>query len=494
MPTVDQPTAWTRKPCTKVVATVGPACSSAQMLARLVLAGASVFRLNFSHGDHEDKAEVIARIRQVAKDIGRPLGILADLSGPKLRMGLIPGGEVVLQPEQVICLSSEAKDNEAEPYRVNVENFHALMHEGMQVLLDDGMVKLEIERIEGANVYCKVLNHTECVLKSRKGVNLPGAYLPIPALTEKDRADLKFALEQNVDMIALSFVRNPKDLDDAREAMRGFGKMLPLIAKIEKSEAVDELEAIIDRCDGAMVARGDLGVEIPIHMVPKIQRRIIAMCNKVAKPVITATQMLNSMIENPVPTRAEVTDIYNAILDGTDAVMLSGETATGSYPLQCVEVMHAVARQAEEDLLANRDRAVAATEHSTNIPIADAVSLAAVNIARTIKADVIICPTFSGTTARRISSFRPPCRVIATSTEEPTVDFLSLSWGVHPRIMDQLWGTVMELGESDAILHASVRCAKRAGLVRPGMLAVIVAGLPLQVAGKTNFLRVMEID
>ncbi|MCB2156160.1 pyruvate kinase [bacterium] len=480
-----------QKSRTKVVVTVGPACAKFSQLRALADAGASVYRLNFSHGDYESHSAAIANIRKVSERIGRPLAILADLSGPKLRIGEVPGGEVPLTPGDVITLTSSTPGSRNRTYRVNIKDFEKYVQAGQTVLLDDGMVKLKILETGDEDVTCEVQN--KCVLRSRKGINLPHTSLPIPALTPKDRRDLEFALKEGVDLVALSFVRSPKDIELAKRAMRRIGREVPLIAKIEKGEALAALDEILELADGAMVARGDLGVEIPIHEVPSAQVRIIRQCNYLCKPVITATQMLNSMVTNPVPTRAEVTDIYNAILDGTDAVMLSNETAMGDYPIDAVRVMHNVSKEAERDLECCREMLWKTAPGETPL-VAEAVSEAAVDMAHALELDAIICPTQSGATAMRVARFRPKCRILAFSTEPSTVGRLCLSWGVQTREMRQLWGTEEESSETDAIITAALRTARDYKLLKKGMRVVVLAGMPLRTPGKTNFLRVLEIE
>jgi pyruvate kinase len=476
---------------TKVVATLGPTSCTLEAIKALALAGANVFRVNFSHGSHEGHSEVIRLIRQVSEIIGRPLAILGDLSGPKLRLGDVPGGAVEIEHGGTVVLTSGEVSGDTSRFHVRIPDLHAVIQPGRLILLDDGLVRLRVTEVRGQDVVCRA--ETACVIKSRKGVNLPGTHLPIPAMTEKDHEDLKFAIKAGVDLVALSFVRSPEDVALCKNAIAEYGGAMPVIAKIEKSEALDELGAILDLADGAMVARGDLGVEIPIEEVPSAQSRIIRACNARTIPVITATQMLNSMIENPTPTRAEVTDIYNAILTGTDAVMLSGETASGRFPLESVEMMVKVARQAEEDMEWSRSLGWHMEPGEESPEVAEAICQAAVHLASQVKVDAIICPTTSGATALRIARFRPRCQVLAFSTKQATVNRLCLAWGVEARPMRELWGTEEESGESDALINVVVKEGKEAGLLRHGMTAIVVAGVPLRQPGRTNFLRVIEI-
>lgn len=475
-------------PRTRLVCTMGPATKDPAVLKAIVEAGASVFRLNFSHGTHEEHARAIADIRAAALEARRPIGILADLSGPKLRVGPVPDNAVDLARGEQLRLTSDKGVCEPRRVSVNFDNLHRLVQPGRRILLDDGTVQLKADRIDGTDVVCTVLQ--DCTLKSRKGINLPGTHLPIPALTEKDRADLAFALAQGVDFVALSFVRRVHDLRDARAAMHACGREVPLIAKIEMAEALEVLDQIVANSDGAMVARGDLGVEIPIEELPAVQRRVINLCNESGKPVITATQMLNSMIENPMPTRAEVTDVYNAIAQGTDAVMLSGETAAGEFPVEAVQMMARIAREAEKDMTWSR---FLDDESEKTVGVAEAISSAAVHIAEDLRLDAIICASSTGSTAKRLARYRPKCRIIVYSTEQESVNRLCLCWGITARLGRETWDSEEEGGQSAAIINVMLSAAKREGLVRPGQRVVVTGGLPLGLPGSTNFLHVVDI-
>ncbi|MBX7243946.1 MAG: pyruvate kinase [Candidatus Sumerlaeaceae bacterium] len=475
---------------TKIVATIGPSSSQPETLRRLAAAGVDVFRLNFSHGTHDEHLGVIRSIRKLCVELNRPFGILGDLSGPKLRIGDVAGGRAEVQTGDSIYLTSAASNGENNRFFVNFPSFHAVTKPGESVLIDDGSIRLTVESISGHDVRCRVENGG--FILPRKGVNLPNTRLPIPALTDKDRNDLRFALENDVDMLALSFVRSAADLEQARGEMQWAGRTVPLLAKIEKAEAVANLESILDVADGAMVARGDLGIEIPMEMVPAVQKKIIGLCNVRRKPVITATQMLDSMIRNPRPTRAEVTDIYNAILDGTDAVMLSGETASGSYPVESVEVMNRVAREAEESLPGSRELEWI-EEQGRKPTTGQVIAHAAVKVAERLNADCIISPTWSGATALRVSQFRPRMPIFACSTETGPVNALCLAWGVESRIMASATVEEIRQSEGDALVNASLRCAVEHDFLKPGMKVVVLGGIPLGQADSTNFLRVVEI-
>lgn len=475
---------------TKIVCTIGPASSSEEAIRSLIFHGADVFRLNFSHGTHGDHQNAINLIRHISRDLNQPIGILADLSGPKLRIGQVEGGEVHLVENEVIVLTSDESDGTNRRFQVNFAGFHDVAALGQKVLLDDGNLQFAVERIEGHEVYCRVL--VSGPLKPRKGVNLPDTKLPIPALTEKDRVDLAFALRHGVDFIALSFVRSAEDIRQVKDLMKDFGRTVPVLAKIEKKEALENLDAILREANGAMVARGDLGIEIPMQEVPSAQKRIIRICNQLAKPVIVATQMLESMITNPRPTRAEIADIYNAILDGTDAVMLSGETAAGRYPARAVEVMDTVAGEAEKHLDWNKgiDWVVEDTggPSTTNV-----ICHSAAVIAERLNVDLILVPTQTGYTARHVAIFRPSVPIFAVSTEPEAVNSMCLVWGTIPRLMPALIEEEVAKSASDALVNEVIRTAKRYGIARSGNRAVVLGGLPLGQTRHTNYLRIVEI-
>ena len=476
---------------TKIVCTIGPASQSRETINRMIAGGADVFRLNFSHGTHEQHEKVIRIIRDLSRELSRPYAILGDLSGPKLRLGDIEGGEAQIHEGRAITLTSEAgATGQDGRFSVNFPNFHRVAQPGEHILLDDGNFQIVVERISGKNVVCRVQNGG--MLKSRKGVNLPDTKLPIAALTVKDRADLAFALRAGVDVLALSFVRSPEDIREAKEAMRECGRVVPLLAKIEKKEAVDSLEEILFEADGAMVARGDLGIEIPMERVPGVQKRIILECNKRAKPVITATQMLESMIHNPRPTRAEVADIYAAIHDGTDAVMLSAETAIGNYPVRAVEVMDSVAGEAEKHIPWNKGLGWIVKKGETP-SVTLALCSSAVRLAEALRLDLILVPTQSGFTAMNLSRFKPSMPIYAFSLEPATVNLLCLAGGVSSRVMPPPPEDAMARSETDALVNEVTRAARQHGFARPGNRAVVLGGIPLGGTHHTNYLRIVEI-
>ena len=422
---------------TKIVATVGPATSSEERIANLVAIGVSVFRLNFSHGSQADHKQVYDRIRRAASAAGRPIAILQDLQGPKLRVGNMDGengAELITGSEFRICTTEIVGSSE----RAST-SFASFAHDvriGDRVLLDDGNLELAVTSIEfgtvnGDEVVTRVIHGGH--LKSHKGINLPGTIINAPALTEKDVADLEFGIGLGVDLVALSFVRTPTDIVLARERIRALGGTQPLIAKIEKPQAVDNLEEIVRSADGIMVARGDLGVELSVEAVPLIQKRLIKLANELGKPVITATQMLESMIENPRPTRAEASDIANAILDGTDAVMLSGETAVGAWPLEAVGVMTRIAKRIESQESIVVVRSPASSESRS---VQKSVANAARELAQNLGARAIAVLTASGVTAARVSQARPGVPIIAFTDNETVANRLALWHGVDPVLFD----------------------------------------------------------
>lgn len=476
---------------TKIVCTIGPACSSEEMIRKLVDAGADVFRLNFSHGTHEDHAKAIRLVRQIGFELSRPYALLGDLSGPKLRLREIADGGRSIIEGNIVTLTSGEADGTHDRFGVNIQDFHKVTRPGESILLDDGNFRLVVEEIDGTDVRCRVQNGG--FLKSRKGVNLPDTFLPIPALTEKDRADMAFAVEQELDVLALSFVRSPADMREARGIMRQLGGNIPILAKIEKKEAVAELEAIIEESDGAMVARGDLGIEIPMEQVPRVQKDIIHICNRMARPVITATQMLESMLNNPRPTRAEVTDIYNAILDGSDAIMLSGETAAGSYPVEAVKVMVTVAREAEGNM-EGWNKGIDWVLGEEEVPTITHVTCnSSVMVAENLGLDLIIIPTQSGNSALQMSRFKPSVPIFACSNKSSTVNFLCLAWGVESRLMAPLRMDEVIMSETDALVKEAVRSALEHGFARPGQRAVVLSAVPFGEGNETNHIRVIDI-
>jgi len=472
---------------TKIVCTIGPASRSPEILADLTLAGMNVARLNFSHGGQKTHGENIRRIRAASAQVGKPLAILTDLQGPKLRVGTMPPEGVLLQAGEVIVLTAERVIGQPGRVPVQYGRFLQAVQAGDHILIDDGLIEMEALRTGDGTVTCRVLNGG--LLQTNKGINLPRATLAIPAITDKDRDDLRFILEQQVDWVALSFVRTADDVLELKALIRelsAFGRLTPVIAKIEKPEAVENIDAIIEVADGIMVARGDLGIETSPEAVPMVQKSIIAKCNAAGRPVITATQMLDSMIRNPRPTRAEASDVANAILDGSDAIMLSGETAVGKYPLSAVQTMVRIAQQAEQtfDGCAQKGTRSPATNA---ISVAEAVSHATCETARDLGAAAIIAPTVSGHTARVLSRFRPCCPVVAVTPSPMTQRQLMLYWGVYPLLSCRSDST-------DDVIADAVRAAKEGKFVCEGDVVVVTAGAAGSAPGTTNLMKVHTIE
>ncbi len=460
---------------TKIVATVGPASSSPETLLALAEAGMDAARLNFSHGTHEEHAERTATVRAVQEEIGRPIAVIADLQGPKLRIGELPE-PVTLERGQEIVVSAEetARDGDLP---VSPAAVGEVLQKGHDVLIDDGLVRLKVEKVERGRARCTVV--AGGVVAAHKGVNVPGVPLPIPALTRKDMDDLDFALDLGVDFIALSFVRSPADVRDLRELIEASGSLAHVIAKIEKSEAVDALDAILGETDAVKVARGDLGVEIGTALVPLVQKRIILASLERAKPVITATQMLESMIEHAEPTRAEASDVANAILDGSSALMLSGETALGRYPVEATAYMDRIAR-AVEPSLGYRHQLPEASEEPT---VGQATSNAACDLAEALGASALLVPTFTGGTASAVARLRPHRPIIGLSHHEHAVRHMAIEWGVTPI-------KIREAVDVEDLWARSLEAARQSGLVSAGDLVVITAGTAVNMPGTTNVIKV----
>ena len=408
---------------TKIVATIGPATQNKEILRQLILAGATTLRLNFSHNDHDYHQNSIRLIRQTAFELNQPVAILQDLQGPKIRLGQFANGPITVQPGDVFILTSrEVECNQTISY-VSYEHLADEVPEKARILMDDGKVEMLVEKVDKENkdLHCRVV--VGGVLSDRKGVNFPGVYLSVKALTEKDKRDLMFGLDQGVDWVALSFVRNPQDILEIKGLIASAGKNVPVIAKIEKHEAIEDMEEILSLCNGVMVARGDLGVELPPEDVPILQKRLISTANRLGIPVITATQMLDSMASNPRPTRAEVSDVANAILDGTDAVMLSNETAVGKYPVEAVATMATIAERIE------REPTIPKVLSEKKQSVTNSISSAVSHIAQELNAAAIMSLTKTGSTARNVSKFRPQIPIVAVTPHVDVARQLQLVWG-----------------------------------------------------------------
>jgi pyruvate kinase len=465
---------------TKIVATLGPASSAPERIRELMQAGVDVFRVNFSHGTADVHRTNVQRVREAADDLGRTVGVLQDLQGPKIRVGKFVDGQVVLVPGEPFALTC-ADDAPGDAARVGV-TYKGLCRDvkpGDALLLDDGRLALRVTTIERTTVHTEVT--LGGVLSDSKGINLPDADLSIPALTDKDVEDLKLGAEMGVDWVAMSFVRSRDDLLLARHYLAREGSNAKLMAKIEKPGAVERFPEILREVDGIMVARGDLGVEMPAERVPQIQKRLIRACLEAGKPVVTATQMLESMIHSPTPTRAEASDVANAIYDGTDAVMLSAETAIGDYPIEAVRMMDRIARTVEAD-----ERYI--TDMHEHVPVpddttADAVSMGVSNMAHTLRAQLIVSFTSSGSTAVRVARNRPAAPILAITPSAVALRQLSLVWGVLPYLSD-------DIADTDEMVLVATDAIRDRGLLEPGGRFVITAGVPFGMRGTTNMIRV----
>jgi pyruvate kinase len=467
---------------TKIVCTLGPASDDEAAIRAFVEAGMAVARINFSHGTHDDHARRIAIVRRLADEMGRAIAVLADLQGPKLRVGLLPSeGIDLIRGETVILVSAQSSDAPATIPLPHPEVLRDVCP-GDRILLDDGLLELRVLEAAGHKAQARVV--AGGLLTSRKGLSLPHTSLKLPSVTDKDQRDAAFAVKQKVDYFALSFVRGADDVEHLRRCLRAMDCDTPIIAKIEKPEALECIEDILAASDGLMVARGDLGVEAPAEEVPIAQKRIIRACNRACKPVITATQMLDSMIRNPRPTRAEASDVANAILDGSDAIMLSGETAVGRYAVETVQTMARIAQVTERSI------PYADWLHRTmgkgSRSVTDAIGQVACEMSSELGAKAIITSTTSGSTARGVASHRPATPIIAPTPSLTTYRQLALVWGVEPLLVDQF-------ADTDAMIVTVVKAARVQGVVQDGELVTITAGVPLGCAGMTNMLKVHRV-
>jgi pyruvate kinase len=461
---------------TKIVATVGPATLKPDILRQLITAGATTLRINFSHGTQQDHQKAIRLIRQTAFELDQPVGILQDLQGPKIRLGKFAAGKIELKKDDPYILTSRQVECNQDIGCISYQKLAEEVPANATILLDDGKVEMQVESIDKLNqdLHCRVV--VGGTLSSNKGVNFPGVCLSVKALTQKDREDLMFGLDQGVDWIALSFVRNPQDILEIKDLIASAGKSIPVIAKIEKHEAIEQMDAILSLCDGVMVARGDLGVELPAEDVPILQKRLIATANRLGIPIITATQMLDSMVNNPRPTRAEVSDVANAILDGTDAVMLSNETAVGNYPVEAVETMATIACRIEQEQGTNKLK-------RTKRSITHAISAAVGEIASQLDAAAIMTLTKTGATARNVSKFRPKTPILAITPHVYVSRRLQLVWGVKPLL-------VLDLSSATQTFQAAINVAQEKNWLAAGDLVVMTAGTLQGVSGSTDLIKV----
>lgn len=467
---------------TKIVCTIGPASSSPEGLAALAKAGMDVARLNFSHGSHEEHSARIDAIRRISSETGKPIGILQDLSGPKIRLGTVQQEPALLETGKRFTFTTREVPGDSHQATLPYPDLIRQMRRGRSIYVDDAKLEFRIVNVGDKDVETVVV--VGGPLGSRKGVTVPGSVLTEAAITEKDEADLRFGLRAGVDWVAASFVRSPDDVKPIHCVMDEIGVRVPVMAKIERPEAVRHIDEIIEAFDGIMIARGDMGIEMPVEKVPLIQKSIICKCNAAGKPVITATQMLDSMMRNPQPTRAEVSDVANAILDGADATMLSGETAVGEYPARAVEIMAKIAITTERSpryLEYCRDQ-----RFSTSVSVTDAIGEAVAELALDLKLPAIITSTASGSTARMISKYRPKARIIAAASDVGTARQLALSWGVSP-LSVPLCETI------DETIEQAIRAAKAAKLVKSGDTIVVTGGFPVGAPGRTNLIKIERV-
>ena len=466
---------------TKIVCTIGPASESEEMIEKLINAGMNVARLNFSHGSHEEHKGRIDTIRKVSKRLGKTVAILLDTKGPEIRTHNMKNGVIQLDRGNEVIVSMNEVEGTPEKFSVTYENLINDVQVGSYILLDDGLIELQVKDIDKdkKEVKCDILNSGE--LKNKKGVNLPGVRVSLPGITEKDADDIRFGIKENVDFIAASFVRRPSDVLEIRELLEEKNANIQIFPKIENQEGIDNIAEILEVSDGLMVARGDMGVEIPPEKVPMVQKDLIRQCNKLGKPVITATQMLDSMQRNPRATRAEASDVANAIYDGTDAVMLSGETAAGLYPEEAVKTMRNIAISAEaaqdyKKLLSDRTKLV-------DTSLVNAIGISVAHTALNLNVKAIVAATESGSTARTISKYRPHSDIIAVTPNEETARQLTIVWGVQPVVKKGRKST-------DALLNNAVATAVETGRVSNGDLIIITAGVPTGETGTTNMMKI----
>ena len=466
---------------TKIVCTIGPSSSDEGMFRELVLNGLNVARLNFSHGTHEEHKGKIDTIKKVREELNSSTAIMLDTKGPEIRIRDFKTGQAELKKDQEFILTTREVQGDETIVSVSYDQFAKDIKPGDTILIDDGLISMEaVEIIKDTDVKCLVKNGGK--LKNKKGINVPNVHINLPALTDRDLSDIRFGIEQGIDYIAASFIRKPDDVIEIRKILEEEkASHIMIISKIENRQGVENIDEIIEVSDGIMVARGDLGVEIPAEEVPLVQRMLIRKCNQAGKPVITATQMLDSMIRNPRPTRAEVSDVATAIFEGTDAIMLSGETASGSYPIEAVKTMARIAVMIESSL--NYNELLKSKSPASNCSITDSISYATCKSSLDLHAAAILSATTSGYTAANVSRYRPAAPIIAATPSEQVMRKLSLYWGVYPIRIEELQST-------DLIVQKSVETAIKSGYLKNGDLTIITAGIPAGIAGITNLLKV----
>lgn len=462
---------------------MGPAVDNEEKLRALMLAGMDAARFNFSHGTHESHLALLTKVKRVRDELGAAVATILDTKGPEIRVKTFASGSVTLAEGAAFTLTTRDVPGDESCVSVTYSNLHNELRPGCRVLIDDGLIELRVEEVRGQDIVCTVACGGP--LSSNKSINIPDVHIQLPSLTEKDREDLRFAVEQDFDFVAASFVRKASDVEDIRACLKEYGgEHIRIISKIENSEGVENLDEIIAASDGLMVARGDLGVEIPAYEVPILQKTMIKKTSMAGKPVITATQMLDSMIRNPRPTRAEVSDVANAVFDGTSCVMLSGETASGKYPLEAVQTMVDTIRAAE--LATDYWGRFRRFEFKPGRDINDAVTHASCQTAMDLEADAILTPTQTGHTARMISRFRPACPIVAFTTTERARRQLAISWGVRPLLAGYVDST-------DRLFSMCVQSALKEGAVESGQMVVITAGIPIGLAGSTNLIKAQVV-
>ena len=470
---------------TKIICTLGPAVDDADTIRQLILGGMNAARFNFSHGSHAEQLARLNMFKSVRDTLGRPVATILDTKGPEIRIKSFAGGPVTLEKGQTFTLSTDEVEGSCQQVSVTYLNLHNEVEPGCRILVDDGLIELVVEQVEGHNIRCTVENGGP--LSNNKSINIPDVSIMLPSLTDKDKDDLKFAVENDFDFIAASFVRKASDVEDIRAELHRYegGENIRIIAKIENREGVDNLDEIIAAADGVMVARGDLGVEIPAHEVPILQKKMIKATIRAGIPVITATQMLDSMIRNPRPTRAEVSDVANAVFDGTSCVMLSGETASGKYPVEALETM-ADTVSAAEDAIDYWGRFREQNQLAGGSSINDAITHSCCLTALDLNAVAILAATKSGYTAKVISRFRPACPIVALCQTEQVRRQLAVSWGVHPYLSGLVDST-------DRLFSLAVEVARKEGAVKPGDTVVITAGVPIGQSGTTNLIKAQVV-
>ncbi|MDE6607010.1 MAG: pyruvate kinase [Lachnospiraceae bacterium] len=468
---------------TKIICTIGPACENEEKLKALMLAGMNVARFNFSHGTHEEQKKKLETVVKASSELNLPVATMLDTKGPEIRLRDIENGRTELSAGQTFTLTTEEILGTNERVSITYKNLAGDIKEGVTILIDDGLIEMVVEKIEGTEIICKVVNGGP--ISNHKGVNVPGAVLSMPYISEVDKSDLLFGIEMGYDFIACSFARTKEDILQIRAILDEHGSKMKIIAKIENMQGIENLEEILSVSDGIMVARGDMGVEIPMEEVPVLQKRMIHMAEAQGKHVITATQMLESMIKNPRPTRAEVTDIANAIYDGTTAIMLSGESAAGLYPVEAVKTMARIAERAEKDI--DYKGRLRKRELPEDIDTTTGISYATCSTAMELKAAAVITVTMSGFTAEMVSRYKPACPVIGCSVNPKVCRQLNLSWGIAPLLMQ-------EAGTEEELFKEAIRVCKEAGYVKTGDRVVLTAGVPLGKSGTTNMIRVIDVD